>query len=147
MSNKLTAKQEAFCREYLIDLNATQAAIRAGYSEHTAKDIGCQNLAKLNIAEKIAQLKAERSKRVQIDADWVLTASKDLYDKCMEAEPLTDQNGEEVGFAKFNAAGAAKAIELVGKHVNVRAFDFEAGNSDKKPIHINIVNPHADSAD
>lgn len=126
MSNKLTAKQEAFCREYLIDLNATQAAVRAGYSEHTAKDIGCQNLAKLNISKKIAQLKAERSKRVQIDADWVLTASKDLYDKCMEAEPLLDQNGEEVGFAKFNAAGAAKAIELVGKHISVKAFEDQA---------------------
>ena len=42
-TTKLTAKQEFFCKEYLIDLNATQAAIRAGYSEKTAKDMACQN--------------------------------------------------------------------------------------------------------
>jgi phage terminase small subunit len=56
---KLTDKQEAFCREYIVDFNATQAAIRAGYSEKTAKDIGCQNLAKLNISEKIAELSSK----------------------------------------------------------------------------------------
>ena len=50
---KLTDKQERFISEYLIDLNAKQAAIRAGYSKKTAKDIGCQNLAKLYIQEAI----------------------------------------------------------------------------------------------
>lgn len=49
----LTPKQSAFVDEYLVDLNATQAAIRAGYSEKTAKDIGYQNLAKLYIVEAI----------------------------------------------------------------------------------------------
>jgi phage terminase small subunit len=48
---KLTPKQERFCLEYLIDLNATQAAIRAGYSEKTANEIGTQNLAKLSIQQ------------------------------------------------------------------------------------------------
>jgi len=70
--NKLTAKQESFCQEYMIDLNATQAAIRAGYSEHTAKDIGCQNLAKLNISDRISDLKALRSKKVQVKAEDIL---------------------------------------------------------------------------
>lgn len=48
---KLTDKQRRFCEEYLVDFNATQAAIRSGYSEGTAKEIGCQNLTKLNIKE------------------------------------------------------------------------------------------------
>ena len=52
---KLTEKQQRFVDEYLIDLNATQAAIRAGYSVKTAKDIGCQNLAKLNIQQAISE--------------------------------------------------------------------------------------------
>lgn len=68
----LTDKQKRFVEEYLIDLNATQAAIRAGYSERTAKDIGCQNLAKLNIQSFIQEAQAKRSERTQVDADYVL---------------------------------------------------------------------------
>ena len=68
----LTDKQEMFCREYLIDLNATQAAIRAGYSEKTANEQGAQNLAKLSIQSRISELKAERNDRIDIDADYVL---------------------------------------------------------------------------
>ena len=55
-----------------LDLNATQAAIRAGYSPHTAKDIGCENLAKPNIAAAISQAMAERSRRTGINQDRVL---------------------------------------------------------------------------
>lgn len=68
----LTAKQEQFCREYLIDLNATQAAIRSGYSERTAKSIGQENLTKPDIQDYIKQLMDERSKRTEITADMVL---------------------------------------------------------------------------
>lgn len=62
----LTDKQERFCQEYLIDLNATQAAIRAGYSLDTAKEQGCQNLTKLNIQARISELKAALSEETQI---------------------------------------------------------------------------------
>ena len=68
----LTARQRFFVDEYLIDLNATQAAIRAGYSKRTARFIGCENLTKPNIAAAIAKKKAERSARVELDADRVL---------------------------------------------------------------------------
>lgn len=68
----LTAKQETFVGEYLKDLNAAQAAIRAGYSKKTAKEIGCQNLAKPNIAATIAKKMEERAVRVGIEADDVL---------------------------------------------------------------------------
>lgn len=68
----LTDKQERFCQEYLIDLNATQAAIRAGYSESTAGQIGEQNLKKLEIETYISELKAERTKRTEIKADDVV---------------------------------------------------------------------------
>lgn len=128
MKDKLTDKQEAFCQEYLIDLNATQAAIRAGYSEKTAKDIGCQNLAKLNIMEKIAELKAERVERVQIDADWVLRQSVKLHERCMQAEPVTDREGNPTGEYKFEHSGASKALELIGKHINVQAFKEKVQN-------------------
>lgn len=69
---KLTAKQRTFVDEYLVDLNATQAAIRAGYSQRTAKEIGCQNLTKLNIAAAIDKAIMARSARTKITVDRVL---------------------------------------------------------------------------
>lgn len=69
---KLTAKQELFCNEYLIDLNATQAAIRAGYSVDTAKQMGCENLAKPYLNEYISELKAIRLKKCEISQENVL---------------------------------------------------------------------------
>ncbi|HHR6116736.1 TPA: terminase small subunit [Providencia alcalifaciens] len=68
----LTDKQEMFCREYLIDLNATQAAIRAGYSEKTANRTASENLSKPDIQLRISELLKKRSDRLQIDADYVL---------------------------------------------------------------------------
>lgn len=68
----LTKKQKLFVEEYLIDLNATQAAIRAGYSPDTAKEIGCENLTKPNIRNAIDKALAERSRRTGINQDRVL---------------------------------------------------------------------------
>lgn len=68
----MTKKQKRFVEEYLIDLNATQAAIRAGYSPATAKEIGCENLTKPNIAAAVSQAMAERSRRTGINQDRVL---------------------------------------------------------------------------
>lgn len=69
---KLTAKQQRFVEEYLIDLNATQAAIRAGYSVESAGSIGSENLAKPEIRARVETAMAERSKRTGITADRVL---------------------------------------------------------------------------
>ncbi|MBV4480524.1 terminase small subunit [Pseudomonas khavaziana] len=68
----LTQKQRLFVDEYLIDLNATQAAIRAGYSKRTAGQIGDENLKKPQISQAIKEAMDSRSKRVQINADYVL---------------------------------------------------------------------------
>ncbi len=56
MSERLTDRQKLFVQHYLLTLNATQAAVKAGYSKKTAKDIGCQNLAKLNIQAAIREV-------------------------------------------------------------------------------------------
>ena len=69
---KLTKKNEVFCEEYLIDLNATQAAIRAGYSVESAGSIGSELLKKPEIRARIETAMAERSKRTGINADRVL---------------------------------------------------------------------------
>jgi|LGVF01.2.fsa_nt_gb phage terminase small subunit len=123
----LTAKQEAFCLEYLKDLNATQAAIRAGYGEKNANKVGPENLVKLGVSERIAELMKERVEKTKIDAAWVLRQAVKVYDRCMQAEqvmvagePLTDADGNNV--YKFEHSGANKALEIVGKHVDVQAF-------------------------
>lgn len=69
----LTPKQQRFVEEYLVDLNATQAAVRAGYSAKTARQIGDENLSKPDIAEAIGKAIAEQSERTGISADRVLT--------------------------------------------------------------------------
>lgn len=69
---KLTAKQQRFCDEYLIDMNATQAAIRAGYKEKTARAIGCENLTKPNIREYIDQRMKEKEAALVADQDEVM---------------------------------------------------------------------------
>ena len=69
---KLTDKQRRFCDEYLIDLNGTQAAIRAGYSKKSAMELGYQLLQKTPVQEYVQQLKKERSKRTEVTADRAL---------------------------------------------------------------------------
>ncbi len=130
MNTKLTPKQQCFIEEYLIDLNATQAAIRAGYSPRTARAIACENLAKPDIQEAIAEAKRERSEATKINAEWVLKQAVELHQRCMqEIKPalhpksrrqLKDDSGNLL--FTFNAAGANRSLELVGKHVDIGAF-------------------------
>ena len=70
--NKLTAKQKRFVEEYLVDLNATQAAIRAGYSEKTAEQGAAQLLRNIKVAVAIQTAQAERSERTQLTVDMVV---------------------------------------------------------------------------
>ena len=72
MTDKLTPKQERFVQEYLLDLNATQAAIRAGYSGKTANEQGSRLLANVSVSEAIRRAMQERSKRTEITQDDVL---------------------------------------------------------------------------
>lgn len=72
MTLALTPKQQRFVDEYLIDLNATQAATRAGYSARTANEQGSRLLANVSVRSAIEAAKKERSQRTQITADRVL---------------------------------------------------------------------------
>lgn len=72
MADKLTPKQEKFCKEYLVDLNGAQAAIRSGYSEHTAKEIASENLTKPNIVARIGQLRVELEEKTDLTPIKVL---------------------------------------------------------------------------
>jgi len=92
LSPKLKGKQKAFVEEYLVDLNATQAAIRAGYSKKTAAAMGAENLRKPQIAQAIAEAKAARSERTQVDADWLLRRLADEAEADL-ADLYSDEGG------------------------------------------------------
>ena len=95
---KLNPKQESFCREYIIDLNSAQAAIRAGYSEKTARTIGSKLLTNIDISEKIQQLSDKHAESVGITAEWVLNGIKDLTERLIEMDdPKAAYKGYELG--------------------------------------------------
>ncbi|HBO2606445.1 TPA: terminase small subunit [Pseudomonas aeruginosa] len=74
----LTKKQRLFVDEYLLDLNATQAAIRAGYSTRRATEIGYQLLQRPEVAQAIQAAMAERSKRTEVEADYVIRRLREI---------------------------------------------------------------------
>lgn len=100
----LTAKQSLFVREYLVDLNATKAAIRAGYSQKTAEQIGHQLLQKTSVSAAVEKAMEKRSAKTELTADWVLEKLRIIIDACSNPEK------------GFNPAGANKALELIGRH-------------------------------
>ena len=131
--DKLTDKQERFCQEYIIDLNATQAAIRTGYSEKTANEQGARLLANVSIQERLAELKKERAEKLDVNATWVLKRFMDISNRCMQAEPVMIYNGEEwveSGEYKFDSSGANKATEMIAKHIGF----FEKDNKQKENV-------------
>jgi len=109
---KMTDKQQAFCNEYLIDLNATQAAIRAGYSAKTARQVAQVLLSNVNVQSSIHDAKQARVQRTQITSDDVLRDIKRVKDCAMTSK--LDKDGAD-GMVDMSAA--LKALELLGKHL------------------------------
>lgn len=127
----------------MIDLNATQAAIRAGYSPDTAGVIGYENLNKPYLASRIREMMAERSSKTLVDAYFVITSLVKNVEKCQQAQPVLEWNPdtrqmEPSGEWQFDSQGANRALELLGKHLGV----FEKDNTQKQitfipaPIHV-----------
>tara|TARA_R110000851_G_scaffold332695_1_gene509539 strand:+ start:628 stop:1101 length:474 start_codon:yes stop_codon:yes gene_type:complete len=138
---KLTAKQESFCLEYVIDNNATQAAIRSGYSEDTARQIASQNLSKVNVADRIAVLRADISARTLVDADYVIKGLLAVHERCMQAEAVEIYDKESGGMRptgefKFEHSGANKSLELLGKHLGLFVEKKEISGPNGNPIDI-----------
>lgn len=115
----LTPKQDMFVREYLIDLNATQAAIRAGYSVKTAGSIGEENLKKPEIAAAIQAAMDKRAQDTGIDANYVLNGIVEIIERCKQAVPVLDHEGEPTGEYKFESGSVLRGYELLGKHLKL----------------------------
>jgi phage terminase small subunit len=144
----LNPKQQRFVAEYLVDLNATQAAIRAGYSEKTAASQAFDLLRKPEIAEAVQQGVAAQQKRTEITSDYVLSSIREVAERCMQRAPVmvkvdgewvqeTDEEGRHVW--QFNAAGANKALELLGKHLGLFTDKVQHSGPDVKPIPFAMV--------
>jgi phage terminase small subunit len=150
----LTDKQEIFCREYLVDLNATQAAIRAGYSGKTAQEQSSRLLSNVMVQDRISVLKLERNEQVGVDAAYVLRRlteidQMDVLDVLLangELKPVKDWpkvwrttlSGMDVTEMAGDSAGLLKKIkwpdkvknlELLGKHIDVQAFKEKVEHS------------------
>jgi phage terminase small subunit len=129
---KLTAKQQRFCDEYLIDLNATQAAIRAGYSKKTAYSIGVENLNKPELKKYIDARMAEKESELIADQDEVLkyltsvlrgktqseiVVVEGIGDGCSEARAMQKAPDEKERL---------KAAELLGKRYGLYTDKIDA---------------------
>lgn len=139
---KLTAKQEMFVKEYIIDLNATQAAIRSGYSKKTAREQAARMLSKVNIQQAIQEAKGKRAERVELQADEVLMDlkritmfnPKSLYDGNGNLKPIealdddtakvltglkikTEPDGRQ--YVEIKWADRLKAIETAMRHLGL----------------------------
>ena len=119
---KLTAKQKSFCLEYIIDFNATQAAIRAGYSERTANRIASENLSKLDIQNCIAKLRESKEQDLIASADEVLQRLTGILRGTVKEQVIVGVD-EKSGALKpkivEKAAGfkeQLKAAEMLGKY-------------------------------
>lgn len=126
---KLNAKQRTFVEEYLVDLNATQAAIRAGYSKHTASEMGYENLNKPQIQTALQAAMEKRSKRTEITADYVLDTIQDTVERCRQARPVVDKAGKQIMIENadgdivpayvFDAGNVLKGTDQLGRHLKM----------------------------
>lgn len=145
---KLTDKQQRFVDEYLIDLNATQAAIRAGYSAKTADQQGSRMLANVKVKQAVAEKQAQRSKRTGVNQDRVVlelakvafAKMTDIVDSkgkikedaspddlaCIESIKYKESDNEYGGSVEreVKIASKLKALELLGKHLGMWSDKF-----------------------
>lgn len=116
---KLTNRQKVFTEEYVKDLNASQAAQRAGYAEVSSRSHSSDLMNDPKIQAEIQKNMDARSERTKIDADYVLNTIRDTVERCRQAEPVLDKEGFETGEWKFDAANVLKGCDLLGKHLKL----------------------------
>lgn len=133
VQESLTEKQKKFAEEYVIDLNATQAAIRAGYSKNSAQEQSSRLLSNVMVLAYVKELREKQQEQSMLDARWVLERLTQVVDRSMRAEPVLEwdyglQEMVPSGEYQYDSSGANKALELIGKHLGL--FDPKAKHVD-----------------
>lgn len=128
-----------FCRYLVADpqMNATKAYLKVspGVKQKTATDVSGRWLREPEVQTYLEELLLARQKRLEIDEDWVVNSLRNIHDKCIQATPVWngvryDAAGEEVepSYYKFDATGAIKSLELMGKHMRMFSDKVDASN-------------------
>ena len=143
MASLKDERQIRFVEEYIKDLNATQAAIRAGYSKKTARSQGARLLTNVDILEAIQEAKEERSERTKIDQDYVLTNIQKVIERCMQVQQVDNcltqtEDGELAQAFMFKEQGALKGLELLGKHLGMFKDKIEHSGDPNNPINMSL---------
>ncbi len=134
----MTPKQERFVQEYLVDLNASEAAIRAGYSAKGAPVTASRLLRNVHVQRAVTAGQAERRERVHLDQNYVLLNLREVVERCMQRAPvmvrrgrkfeqLVDADGRHVW--RFDGKVAVAALALLGKHLGM-FVEQDAGNAE-----------------
>lgn len=118
---QLDNREAIFVDEYLVDLNPERAAIAAGYSKSMARSKAYQWVSngkvKPHVFDAIKRRILDRQKRVEISQDYVLATIQATIERCMQAEPVFDREGNPTGEYTFNATAVLKGAELLGRHL------------------------------
>lgn len=116
----LTDKQSRFVDEYMIDMNAAAAYLRAGYecNEATARANASRLLTNANVVAEIDKRQQKLQEDAGISAKWVLENLKYVAERCMAPEPMVDKEGNIVEW-RFDSSGANKALESIGRHLGM----------------------------
>lgn len=138
MTEKLNQRQLAFVGAMLTEPNATRAYIQAGYKAKGANAEAAASRLLRNGKVKIALSKARlaRSKRVEVDQDWVLTRLTENIERSMRLVPVFDSEGEPTGEHRYQGNVANKALELVGKHLGM----FQESSGSSVNVNVNVDN-------
>lgn len=134
MTDKVNNKHELFCREYVVDYNGTQAAIRAGYSKKTAHVQASALLRNPKVLTRVRELQKEQTERLAISQDWVVLQLVDVVQKSKDPIPVMEWDYEEKKLVKtgeysFDSKGATKALELLGKHLGMYTDKMEVSTA------------------
>lgn len=133
-------QQRKFAEAYVCSpgMSGAEAAEKAGYG--SPKSRACELLQMPSVQAYIAKLQDERSKRVAVDADYVLMTIKDTVERCRQAEPVLDKDGKETGVYKFDATNTLKGLELLGKHLGLFKDKVEHTGKDGTPLQPPVFN-------
>ena len=158
VAKTLTLKQRLFCREYITDLNASQAAERAGYSAKCAKEQGYRLLTYAHVQDEIADLMRRRALRLEVTSDYVIQTIVETIQRCSQGQAIVDrqgtpvfgidtQTGDERPLYKYDSASVLRGAELLGRHLRLFSDRLEHVGPKEGPIELITVNTSPEEAE
>lgn len=130
----ITERQQRFVTAYAVSLDATKAAKEAGYSARNPKQIGHKVLHRPVVQAALREYLSRQRQDAELSEGWVLDRLKRVVERCLQAEPVqAGADGAAVGEYRFDAAGANRALELLGKHLAMFTDNLKISELDQVP--------------